>query len=145
MRLLGSFAVFADVNLFFIPVILAQNDFFLDPPSGCGGFNPGFPGFAALYDARPLAFSPPSGFLPSFLCHAGDLAIKHSNLCVTKRCIGAYFTPYALSWHKHIEVLTVGNSIQCKQYCASSAAIAYYYRPRSRSWFHHQPAYTGRC
>jgi hypothetical protein len=24
-----------------------------------------------------LAFKPPFGFLPSFLCHAGDLAIKH--------------------------------------------------------------------
>lgn len=48
MRLFGSFAVFSDVNFFFMPVILEQNDFFLEPPSGCGGFNPGFPGFAAL-------------------------------------------------------------------------------------------------
>jgi hypothetical protein len=34
MRLLGSFAVFALVNFFFMPVILAQKDFFLAPPSG---------------------------------------------------------------------------------------------------------------
>jgi hypothetical protein len=48
MRELGSFAVFSEVSFFFIPVILAQNDFFRAPPSGCGGFNPGFPGLAAL-------------------------------------------------------------------------------------------------
>jgi hypothetical protein len=28
-------------------------------------------------EARPLAFNPPFGFLPSFLCHAGLLAIEH--------------------------------------------------------------------
>jgi hypothetical protein len=28
-----------------------------------------------LAEARPLAFKPPLGFLPSFLCHAGLLAI----------------------------------------------------------------------
>jgi hypothetical protein len=30
-----------------------------------------------LYEARPLAFKPPFGFLPSLRCHAGDLAIEH--------------------------------------------------------------------
>jgi hypothetical protein len=30
----------------------------------------------AFADARPLAFNPPSGFLPSLRCHAGDLAIS---------------------------------------------------------------------
>ena len=34
MRLSGSFAVFGDVNLLFIPSIRAQNDFFREPPSG---------------------------------------------------------------------------------------------------------------
>jgi len=29
----------------------------------------------ALYEARPLAFSPPLGFLPSFLVHAAVLGI----------------------------------------------------------------------
>jgi hypothetical protein len=48
MRELGSFAVFALVSFFFIPVILAQNDVLRLPPSGCGAFNPGFPGLAAL-------------------------------------------------------------------------------------------------
>jgi hypothetical protein len=33
------------------------------------------PPVCALYEARPLAFKPPSGFLPAFLCHAADLAI----------------------------------------------------------------------
>jgi hypothetical protein len=46
--LFGSLAVFAEVRLFFIPVILAQKLFFLGPPSGCGGFNPGLPGLARL-------------------------------------------------------------------------------------------------
>jgi hypothetical protein len=30
-----------------------------------------------LAEARPLAFKPPFGFLPSFRVHAGDLAIEH--------------------------------------------------------------------
>ena len=34
-----------------------------------GGFR--VPPVCALYDARPLAFSPPAGFLPSALVHAG--------------------------------------------------------------------------
>jgi hypothetical protein len=46
MRELGSFAVFAEVNFFFMPSILAQNDRLRGPPSGCGGFN--VPPVAAL-------------------------------------------------------------------------------------------------
>ena len=87
MRLFGSLAVFAEVSFFFIPDIRAQNDFFLAPPSGCGAFKPGFPGFAALYEARPLAFKPPFSDLPSLRCHAGDLAIEHHNSCVCQRSV----------------------------------------------------------
>ena len=72
MRLSGSFAVLADVNFAFMPVILAQKEFFRDPPSGWGGFK-FIPSFFA--DARPLAFKPPFGFFPSLRCHAGLLAI----------------------------------------------------------------------
>jgi hypothetical protein len=35
-----------------------------------------------LAEARPLAFKPPSGFLPSFLCHAALLAIINGQVCV---------------------------------------------------------------
>jgi hypothetical protein len=44
----GSFAVFSLVNFFFIPFIRAQKESRRGPPSGCGAFSPGFPGFAAL-------------------------------------------------------------------------------------------------
>jgi len=76
MREFGSLAVLADVNFFFIPSILAQKESRREPPSGWGAFK-FIPCFLA--DARPLAFKPPFGFLPSFLCHAGDLAIEHRN------------------------------------------------------------------
>jgi hypothetical protein len=33
-----------------------------------------------LYEARPLAFSPPLGFLPSFLVHAAVFGITYSSL-----------------------------------------------------------------
>jgi hypothetical protein len=33
------------------------------------------PGFSRRYDAIPFLFRPPEGFLPSFLCQAGDFAI----------------------------------------------------------------------
>ena len=81
MRLFGSLAVFAEVRFFFIPFIRAQKESLREPPSGCGGFNPGLPGLAALYEARPLAFKPPEGFLPSLRCHAGVLAIEHRCRC----------------------------------------------------------------
>ena len=65
-----------------IPDILAQNDLrraasFFVLGFGAGGFSPGLPGLARLYEARPLAFKPPAGFFPSFRCQAGDLAIDH--------------------------------------------------------------------
>ena len=72
MRESGSLAVLADVSFFFIPSILAQKESRREPPSGWGGFK-FMPCFFA--EARPFAFKPPFGFLPSFLCHAGDLAI----------------------------------------------------------------------
>jgi len=54
----------------FIPPILAQNDFLLAAALGdffacladTGGFN--VPPVCLLYEARPLAFNPPLGFLP---------------------------------------------------------------------------------
>lgn len=73
----GSLRVLALVNFFFIPDILAQKLAFL-PLSffvfgfGAGGFR--FPPLVLLYDRRPLAFKPPEGDLPAFLCHAGDFA-----------------------------------------------------------------------
>jgi len=72
MRESGSLAVLVDVNFFFIPSILAQKESRREPPSGWGGFK-FMPCFFA--EARPLAFKPPLGFLPSFLCHAGDFAM----------------------------------------------------------------------
>jgi hypothetical protein len=72
MRESGSLAVFGDVSFFFIPSILAQKESRREPPSGWGGFK-FMPCFFA--EARPLAFKPPLGFFPSFLCHAGLLAI----------------------------------------------------------------------
>ena len=80
MREFGSLAVFSLVNFFFMPLILAQKESRREPPSGWGGFK-FMPCFFA--EARPLAFKPPLGFLPSFLCHAGDLAIKDRNACLT--------------------------------------------------------------
>jgi hypothetical protein len=74
MREFGSFAVFSLVSFFFMPSILAQKESRREPPSGWGGFK-FMPCFFA--EARPLAFRPPFGFFPSFLCHAGDLAIGH--------------------------------------------------------------------
>jgi hypothetical protein len=71
-----------------MPPILAQNDLRLAAFLGdlaaaladTGGFK--VPPVCALYDARPLAFSPPAGFLPSALVHAGVFflaAIKHQS------------------------------------------------------------------
>jgi len=80
MRLSGSRAVFALVSFSFIPVIRAQKDSLRLPPSGCGGFSPGLPGFAALYDARPLAFRPPDSDLPSLRVHAGVLCFLSMSL-----------------------------------------------------------------
>ena len=80
MRESGSLAVLADVSFFFIPSILAQKESRREPPSGWGGFK-FMP--CAFAEARPLAFKPPFGFLPSFLCHAGDLAICYFQFGLT--------------------------------------------------------------
>lgn len=79
MREFGSFAVFSLVNFFFMPVILAQKESRREPPSGWGGFK-FIPCFLA--EARPLAFKPPFGFLPSLRCHAAVLGIEHRHFCV---------------------------------------------------------------
>jgi hypothetical protein len=69
MRESGSRAVSADVNLFFIPPILAQNDLRLFADLESGSSLLGFvvtaidnfdPGFAARYEAIPLRFNPPA-------------------------------------------------------------------------------------
>lgn len=36
------------------------------------------PGFSRRYDSTPFLFKPPSGFLPSLRCHAGDASSKKS-------------------------------------------------------------------
>ena len=72
MREFGSLAVFSDVSFFFIPVILAQKESRLLPPSGWGGFK-FMP--CALAEARPLAFKPPDSDLPSLRVHAGDFLV----------------------------------------------------------------------
>ena len=80
MREFGSFAVFSLVSFFFMPLILAQKESRREPPSGWGRFK-FMP--CAFAEARPLAFKPPFSDLPSFLCHAGLLAIKHRNFGVS--------------------------------------------------------------
>jgi energy-coupling factor transporter transmembrane protein EcfT len=65
-----------------IPPMRAQNDLrraadlgdFFAWAADTGGFR-FMP--CALADARPLAFSPPAGFLPSLRCHAGVLAMSY--------------------------------------------------------------------
>jgi hypothetical protein len=81
MRELGSLDVFAEVSLDFIPHIRLQKLLRLAADLGdllasallTGGFK--LPPVDLLYEARPLAFKPPLGFLPSLRCQAGDLAI----------------------------------------------------------------------
>jgi len=80
MRESGSLAVFSLVNFFFMPPILAQNESLREPPSGWGGFK-FMPCFFA--EARPLAFNPPVGLFPSFLCHAAVLAICYFQFGLT--------------------------------------------------------------
>jgi len=77
MRESGSLAVLALLSFFFMPLILAQKESRREPPSGWGGFK-FMP--CALAEARPLAFKPPFGFLPSFLVHAALLAIYNFQL-----------------------------------------------------------------
>lgn len=67
-----------------MPPMRAQNDLrrfaALGDLAAClaetGGFS--VPPVWALYEARPLAFNPPLGFLPSFLVHAAVLGIIFS-------------------------------------------------------------------
>lgn len=82
MRLSGSFLVFSDVSLAFMPDIRAQNDFRLAASFSVFGFGAGGFKFIPCFfaEARPLALRPPLGFFPSFLCHAGDLAICYFQL-----------------------------------------------------------------
>jgi len=89
MRESGSLAVLAEVNFFFIPLILAQKESRREPPSGWGRFK-FIP--CAFAEARPLAFKPPFSDLPSFLCHAGLLAIEHhdgTNISYVHKNVGA--------------------------------------------------------
>ena len=90
MREFGSFLAFSPVSFFFIPSMRAQKESRRLPPSGWGRFSPGFPGLALLYEARPLAFKPPFGFLPSLRVHASVFALAnfklHSGDRSTKLC-----------------------------------------------------------
>ena len=64
-----------------MPPILAQNDLrraaFTADVAACRAVTGGLsvPPVCALYEARPLAFSPPSGFLPSLRVHAAVFGI----------------------------------------------------------------------
>ena len=77
IREFGSFFVFSDVSFSFIPLILAQKEARRPLSFSVLGFGAG--GFkfmpCAFAEARPLAFSPPLGFFPSDLCHAGVFAM----------------------------------------------------------------------
>jgi hypothetical protein len=81
--LFGSFAVFALVNFFFMPIMREQKDFLRAACCGdlwakarfTGGFSPGLSGFCLLYAARPASLRPPEGFFPSLRCQAGLLDI----------------------------------------------------------------------
>ena len=86
-------AVFAEVSFDFMPLIRAQKLFFLPASAVVFGFGAG--GFrfipSAFADARPFAFRPPLGSLPSALCQAGDLdlvAILHQQDVKVCRHIG---------------------------------------------------------
>ena len=82
MRLFGSLRVFSLVNFFFMPSILEQK--LLRRAASFSVFGFGAGGFkfmpSALAEARPLAFKPPFGSLPSALCHAGDLGLANFGL-----------------------------------------------------------------
>ena len=66
-----------------MPPMRAQNDLRLAAAFGdffacladTGGFS--VPPVCALYDARPLALSPPLGFFPSLRCQAAVLATTY--------------------------------------------------------------------
>lgn len=80
MRESGSLAVFLLVSFFFIPDIRRQKEIRRFAASGDLAASAFFTGRlmflpSALSAALPFSFSPPSGSLPSFRCHAGDLGI----------------------------------------------------------------------
>ena len=79
----GSLAVLADVNFFFIPLILAQNDALRLFPTFLLGALRLDPGFSLSYDFLPFSLSPPDLFFPSFLVHAADSTYKNG-------CPGSY-------------------------------------------------------
>ena len=90
MRESGLFAVLALVSLFFMPHMREQNDLRLDLrlPDGFDSVTGAaslLPGLARLYDALPLALSPPDLLLPALLCHAGD-PITHK-CCMQSPCL----------------------------------------------------------
>ena len=80
MRLSGSLAVLELVFFFFMPVMRAQND--LRRPSSAFVFGLGAGAFRFMpcffAEARPLAFKPPLGSLPSLeTWPCAFLAVKH--------------------------------------------------------------------
>lgn len=81
-----------------MPVILAQKESRLEPPSGCGAFNPGLPGLALLYEARPLALSPPAGAFPSLRVHAGVLAMERSYRAARQSGMNVILKQYPVIW-----------------------------------------------
>lgn len=86
MREFGSFAVFALVSLRFIPVIRLQKAIrrlaFVGEAAASERLTGGLMSFpSARSEARPFSLRPPSGFLPSARCHAGDLGIDLTFFC----------------------------------------------------------------
>jgi hypothetical protein len=79
----------------FIPHIRPQKDLRLPADLGdlaASAFLTGGLRFipCALAEARPFAFRPPLGFLPSALCHAGDFAIYLAGLPIAPVWIDSY-------------------------------------------------------
>ena len=80
-----------------MPPIRAQNDLRRAADFGdlaacladTGGFR--VPPVCALYEARPLALSPPAGFLPSLRCHAAVLAICFPLVSARLVWVAAFF------------------------------------------------------
>lgn len=98
-----------------MPLIRAQKESRRFPPSGCGGFR-----FIpwAFAEARPLAFRPPLGFLPSLRVHAGDLAIVQSHRSSTARVtVDAVDSTNALTGNDY-RVTASSSHAQFKQHSA---------------------------
>jgi hypothetical protein len=110
----GSFAVAAEVNLAFMPFIRLQNDFLRFAAFESGSNLLGFvvtaidslePGFSRRYDAIPLRFKPPSGFLPSLRCQAGVSSLTHDPFEY------AFLPGVSLYPAQHLSVINVLNDI----------------------------------